>query len=313
MPEETKKRGGGPKTPEGKARASQNSTKHGMCTRHRLVLEDETLDDYNRHYDGWLYDFPTESFTQRELLEQVILNAWLMKRATRRGIDLEATVSSNPADWTAEQEHKLELMQRYKGAAERAFYRSLAVLRQLDKDLVRHDLLVKKLNSEITELEKKAAMQAPPTPAPEARAKSCPAGGKKKKEKLAVIEQWVEVDRNAAGETVTKRFPSDEDLKKEAAKMEREPDLVYRRLFFVGAVPEEYRWATSNPQGLAFGGLGMQRMTWAKWKEQIVQEMITVKNHVQPCPNLPRPKERGGCECEVCTANEWMLAEAGLE
>ncbi len=215
MPEETKKRGGGPKTPEGKARASQNSTKHGMCTRHRLVLEDETLDDYNRHYDGWLYDFPTESFTQRELLEQVILNAWLMKRATRRGIDLEATVSSNPAEWTAEQEHKLELMQRYKGSAERAFYRSLAVLRQLDKDLVRHDLLVKKLNSEITELEKKVARQAPP--------------------------------------------------------------------------------ATSNPQGLADGGVGVQGMSPAKWKEQIVNEAtFTVKDHVQPCGgNLPRLKRAG--------------------
>ncbi len=322
MPEEKKKRGGGPKTSEGKGRSSRNSTKHGACAKHFLVLEDESKDEYQRHYDGWLDEFQPQSFIEQELLQQLIWNSWLMKRATRRAMKNEATADVEPANWTAPEEHKLELMQRYKTTAERAFYRSLGALRQLGKDILKDKLTIHKLtvalekeSAEKAALEKKVEELTPaPEAAPEAVRKEKERGEKgKKKHALAVIEQWVDISTNEAGKTVTKRIPSNDELKKEAAKMKREPDLVYRRLFFAGAVPEAYRWTTNDPQALAYGGLGTQRMTWAAWKQQIVNEMLTVSGHLQPCPNMPRPHERGGCECPVCTENHWMLAEAGLE
>ena len=126
-----------------------------------------------------------------------------------------------------------------------------------------------------------------------------------------VAEQWVEVGRNEAGETVTRLLPANEELQKEAVKKERLPDLVYRRLFFVGEVPAEYRWTTSRER--AYGGLGTQRLTWAGWQEQIARESGTAQGHLLPAGNLPRPQERGGCECGVCQRNEGELRAVGLE
>ncbi len=307
-----KKRGGGPKTAEGKARSSENSTTHGMRAKHVRVLADETAEDYRRHYDGWLGQLEPQNFMEEQLVEQVILNSWLMKRATRRAMENEGAVAGDKetqhaADWSEAQEHKLELMQRYKTSAERAFYKSLEVFRRLRKDYVKSELLHVKKDSLIESLQKRVDELTPRAPVAQASSKP------KKKEKLAVIEQWADISTNEAGRTVTKLVPSNEELQKAASKMGRTPDLVYRRLFFAGAVPAEYLWSTGDPQALAHGGLGIQRMTWEVWKQQIAQELITVGGHLQPCGNMPRPHERGGCECPVCTQNHWMLAEAGLE
>ncbi len=310
---ESKKRGGGPKTPEGKARSSQNSTTHGMRAKHVRVLADERPEEYKRHFEGWMDQLEPQNFLEEQLARQVISNSWLMERATRRALENEGAVAGDEdtqhaADWSAAQEHKLELMQRYKTSAERAFYRSLEAYRRNRNDDMKDKLAVIKLTRENEELRaREKAREESRECQPQASAKP------KKKEKLAVIEQWADISTNAAGKTVTKLVPSNEELQKAASKMGRTPDLVYRRLFFAGAVPEEYRWTTSDPQMLAYGGLGAQRMTWAAWKQQIVQEMVLMGGHLQPCANMPRPHERGGCECKVCTENQWMLAEAGLE
>ncbi|HEX4167424.1 MAG TPA: hypothetical protein VHZ55_18320 [Bryobacteraceae bacterium] len=98
------------------------------------------------------------------------------------------------------------------------------------------------------------------------------------------------------------------------AKRERIPDLVYRRLFFVGAVPPEYAWTTSDARTAGAGGLGTQRMVWERWLEQIAKESVSAGGHLLPCGgNLPRPKERGGCECPVCTENQHLLKAAGFK
>ncbi len=308
-----KKRGGGPKTAEGKARSSQNSTTHGMRAKHVRVLADESPEEYQRHHAGWLDQLDPQNFLEEELAEQVILNSWLMKRATRRAMENEGAVAGDAdtqhaADWSAAQEHKLQLMQRYKTSAERAFYKSLEVYRRNRKDYVKNELLLAKQAAELELYRTREKARE------EARERGPQASVKpKKKEKLAVLEQWADISTNEAGRTVTELVPSNDELQKEASKMKREPDLVYRRLFFAGPVPAEYRWTTNDPQALAFGGLGMQRMTWKAWKQQIVQEMTLVGGHLRACPNMPRPHERGGCECPVCTENQWMLAEAGLE
>ncbi len=89
------------------------------------------------------------------------------------------------------------------------------------------------------------------------------------------------------------------------------PELVYRRFNFVNGIPEEYYWTADDPQKRQYGGAGIQRMTVDKWLETIELEKNRADGHLGPTAggvgNLPRPKERGGCDCEVCTKNQAIL------
>ena len=86
------------------------------------------------------------------------------------------------------------------------------------------------------------------------------------------------------------------------------PEMVFRRLHFVNGVPPEYHWTTRNPVARERGGMGTQRMTVGTWLDVIEQEKASGTGHIGPCGgNLPRPEERGGCECEVCTHNRAVL------
>ncbi len=305
---EEKKHGGGPKTEDGKARSSQNSLKHGARSK-ALILADERQEDFDKVAEGWSKEFEPEGYQEERLVEILVRNDWFFQRADRLWQEAQAS---------GDDQHTLELMQRYRTTAERSFFRALGALRGLRKDLMREDDVRVKLKRENllqgADLKAKEALISQLQGQIKAQSTEHAKSKAKKKDKLQVIEQWADISTNEMGKTVTKLVPSNDELKKQASKMEREPDLVYRRLFFAGAVPAEYRWATTDPQALAYGGLGVQRMTWAVWKKQIVQEMLTVSGHLQAGEgNLPRPHERGGCECEVCTQNHWMLAEAGLE
>jgi hypothetical protein len=85
------------------------------------------------------------------------------------------------------------------------------------------------------------------------------------------------------------------------------PELVYRRLNFVGSVPDEYAWTTDEESIRVNGGVGIQRMTVETWLRQIEKEKALGTGHLLPCGgNLPRPEERGGCGCAVCTRNRGM-------
>lgn len=96
--------------------------------------------------------------------------------------------------------------------------------------------------------------------------------------------------------------------------MEEEPDLVYRRLNFPEGVPLEYDWTGPDENLQRYGGIGIQRMTFQTWLEVIRREEAKDEGHIGPTGkgNVPRPKQRGGCDCEVCTANAWMLDELGF-
>lgn len=132
-----------------------------------------------------------------------------------------------------------------------------------------------------------------------------------KKKKVYVLEQWVEV-RIENGKTVTRLYPSNKFLIERGQAMWPPPDLVYRRFNFPDGVPEEYRWVGLTPERAKLGGMGVQRMTpeiWAAVTEREGPEIpregyqsSIVPGHLGPTGvgNLPRPEERGGCECVVC-------------
>ncbi len=318
MPE-SKKRGGGPKTPEGKRRASENSTKHGARATKFTILADESPEEYEETRNGWLTAFEPEGYHEIRLVDQLIVNDWLLKRANRRFLETEA-------EWAEEPAHTAELMQRYRTAAERSFYRSLSAVEQLRKDILRNEIIKEKLLSKnrmqeerIEALEKelgpgaakarvKPAAKKADAPATLAQQTFQGQRSKKKRRKIEVLDQWIEIEVTEQGKTVTTLYPPNDVLIENGQKMWPPPELVYRRLHFVNGVPPEYRWTTKVEAIRATGGMGVQRMTVERWLELIAEEKAAGTGHVLPCGgNLPRPEERGGCDCEVCTHNRKVL------
>ncbi len=320
-----KKRGGGPNTPNGKANSSQNSTKHGVRAKSVVILPGETQEDYDRVVHGWNDYWKPADYQEEKLVETLILNDWLHRRAQTWQVETEArAVKENgfdPMDWTAEQQRKIELVQRYKTTTERAFYRAWSALHSLGKDIMRDDRVEAALRLRNEELELwKAAHQAKPeqsTPKAkkgegEANASARTQARPPKKRKITVLEQWVEIEVAPSGKTVTTVHPSNEILQQDGEKKWPAPELVYRRLHFVHGVPHEYAWATSDERIRAAGGVGIQRMTVETWRALIEKEKALGTGHLLPCGgNLPRPEERGGCDCAACARNRAILEARG--
>ena len=140
----------------------------------------------------------------------------------------------------------------------------------------------------------------------------------KKRKKLYLLEQWVEVVVED-GKTITRLYPSNKNLIERGKTMWPAPDLVYRRINFPGGVPEEYRWVGMTEDRANFGGAGLQRLTPDTWLKVIEREgpeipregyqSSVLPGHIGPTGvgNLPRPKERGGCDCEVCVHNQALI------
>ncbi|MGA8027149.1 MAG: hypothetical protein WB992_08375 [Bryobacteraceae bacterium] len=132
----------------------------------------------------------------------------------------------------------------------------------------------------------------------------------KKPRKIPILEQWIEV-RVEAGQAITKLFPPNERLIEEGKDMDPQPELVYRRLTFFNGVPKEYHWATHDEHARQYGGSGIQRMTVNTWLKVIQAEKAAANGHIGPCGgNLPRSQDRGGCDCTVCTYNQYLLDQA---
>jgi len=134
---------------------------------------------------------------------------------------------------------------------------------------------------------------------------------KKKTRTIVTLEQWVEISIRD-GKTETTLYPSNEVLLERKKKMDPPPNIVYRRLNFVDGVPPEYYWATDDPRRREFGGHGIQRMAVDTWLQTIAEESQRGTGNVRPCSDLlPRPKERGGCNCPVCTFHQRRLDASG--
>ena len=296
-----------------------------------VIIGEERQEDFDRLAAGWRADFDYEGQAAESLLERVILEDWFLRRAVGVYMDAEAELAEvHPLDRTEEQHAQMQLYLRYKTTAERSFYRAYYALRGLRKDKLKEELDLNKWRQKMDEyavdaLEKASAerqekAQAKVTKRPEAKKAGGPIESRgrivfqgqnapKKMRKVAVLDQWVEVEIQD-GKTVTKLYPSNAGLIKEGQAMDPPPDLVYRRLNFPHGVPEEYRWvAKSHPERFERGGMGTQRMRVETWLDVIEREEASGTGHVGPTGvgNLPRPKERGGCDCEVCTHNREVM------
>jgi hypothetical protein len=104
-----------------------------------LLLAGESEETYQETRRGWLKSFEPTGYHEERLVEQVILNDWLLRRANRRMLEAEAAVDAE------NYEDRIERVQRYKTSAERAFYRALAAVESLRKDQLRERLIEERL------------------------------------------------------------------------------------------------------------------------------------------------------------------------
>ncbi len=109
----------GPTTPQGKAIASQNATKHGACSTNLRLLDSESKADYQALENLWFEAYKPQSPFETDLVQKAIQADWLARRADRHYADLEVDLFNlNPTliDWTPEQHKLLTLANRYRTA-----------------------------------------------------------------------------------------------------------------------------------------------------------------------------------------------------
>jgi hypothetical protein len=310
----------GPKSPEGKATSSQNATKHGCCS-NKLILPDEDEQEWNDLKQGWMDDYNPHTHAARALVYDGAVAQWLLLRARRRYYEAEWSIYSeqcDPMKWTDTHHQKIERFTRYRTTAERAFTRALNNVERLRKNrlqeadrALRHEQRAAAIEARRHHEIAKPAKQNRPEKPPSTPAQQTFQGQNhaKKQRKIPILDQWVQVTVED-GQTVTRLFPPNEELIEQGQAMDPPPELVYRRLEFIGGIPPEYHWSSSShPERFQTGGAGLQRMTVDTWLEVIEREKASGSGHIGPTGvgNLPRPKERGGCDCEICTHNREIL------
>ncbi len=121
----------GPVTPAGKAASSRNSFKHGLYSK-ALIYPGENPAELDAIKADLRADHQPANTTEEILVNEMAEHFWRVRRWREREARL-MTVEATPAGVVAFTE-MLPLIQRLMSAAERGFHKSLATLRQLQKD-----------------------------------------------------------------------------------------------------------------------------------------------------------------------------------
>lgn len=75
----SKKHGGGPKTPEGKRRSSLNAVRHGF-TAETIVLPNEDKEAFEELLADYIYDFAPETRFELDLVHELVATRWRLQR-----------------------------------------------------------------------------------------------------------------------------------------------------------------------------------------------------------------------------------------
>lgn len=126
----------GPRTPEGKARVSQNAVRHGLTAR-RLVLRDDERAEFDALQSALLKEFNPEGPTENILFQELLQAAWNLHRIA--GIEAELC-SGGAADFTdPATAAALDRLGRYQSRNQRAYYKALNELRKLQTNRAVHE------------------------------------------------------------------------------------------------------------------------------------------------------------------------------
>ncbi len=99
---------------------SMNATKHGCCAVDVRLLPGESEKEFRNLERIWNEAYNPKNDSLRHMVTELVNADWLLQRATRTYLDIEAKLfakSTNPLDWTVEEQRTLGRFQRYKTAA----------------------------------------------------------------------------------------------------------------------------------------------------------------------------------------------------
>ncbi|MBV9084056.1 MAG: hypothetical protein JOZ62_15375, partial [Acidobacteriaceae bacterium] len=215
-----------------------------------MLLPNEDPQEQQAVFQMWLDDYNPTTGPAMMLVREVATAHWLLVRQRRRYHQAEQSIYAeqpNAMDWTPEQHKRLQVFTGYLTTAERRFHKFFSQLEALRNSRTREALAMQRIEVQQAELALKheRAAQKPASPEPKAEGASKKPGkqkapaalespaaalfqgqnNKKKQKKIPTLEQWVEV-RTENGNTVTKLFPSNEQLIEDGKKMWPAPDLV---------------------------------------------------------------------------------------
>ncbi len=307
------------KSPEGKANSSQNAVKHGLRSQRHTILADETREDYEETRLGWLKKYTPDDYHEARLVDQLILNDWLLQRANRRILrggsgaggrgrdlqsgELDGRTRTQDRIGDAVQDHArtgfLPVFECSRGIEEGSFARK-NVKRAAARSKRQRDRRSKKELGE---------RPAKPAEAPVAKAEKRFRGQKSpKKQKKIVDFGAMGGDRSIAGRedgddavSVERDFDTGRGEEVAGAGAGVPADaLCARRAARVFGRP-----ATSDSQVGRDGDSAHDGGYVAGADEK---EKALGAGHLLPCGgNLPRPEERGGCDCPTCSKNRAIL------
>ncbi len=272
----------GPTSPDGKNISSRNATTHGCCAEMRVLVGDERQEDFDRLRDEWLSQFPPDEYSPPpSMVEDVIWNHWSLKRVQRRFHTLEQQlVLHDPADWPPALDHKLQLMLRYKTAAERSFQRSLTAVERFRGGRVREWIAVERLVNLILEelrQEEREKQQEKLNPGKSKAPKPAP---HRSLCKPWTLRQDISVSLED-GITVTRAYPSTQVLLNQSKVMYPPAEVCRTFEFAAGVLPIEYSWAAPYLEP-PDSGRAVQIMSLTQWRKTVAMENNSGTPHLGP-------------------------------
>jgi hypothetical protein len=130
----------GPKTADGKARASRNALKHGLCARKHLLLPDDSRARFEALESALMGDLAPEGALQTLLAHRLIAAAWRLQRADRLEFELFCAHDSFERGLgralvkDGRDAKVFPTLVRYRGAAQTEFFRTLKALKALQAE-----------------------------------------------------------------------------------------------------------------------------------------------------------------------------------
>jgi hypothetical protein len=131
----------GPKTGEGKSRASMNSLRHGL-TAAQAVLPHEDADDYEKLREGMLESYAPSDAAELAIVEELVNAYWRLLRLhrveTRYWEQLGGSYNRGD-EGIAESllqtpDRQMRNFYRYYGQVEKSYYRALAAANQIKRE-----------------------------------------------------------------------------------------------------------------------------------------------------------------------------------
>ncbi len=238
-----------------RSKSCMNHLKHG-ATATTLFLDDENPDVFFELLEDAFEEHKPASKQSAGIVTRTVHDQWILLRRERACDRMEYELhlkKQHPADWNPSDIHEMELLDRYRTTAARAYSRSLNDLYKLKKTIANEDrwrqhfeLQKRRFDLDLERFNLAKAKHQPPPPAepepdlgpeptledipiPEAAAEAPPPAGH--------VTQVLYIGVENKQTTIYEVTPSNADLRRTL----RPSDHVTRTYNFVGSVPPEYQ------------------------------------------------------------------------